>query len=175
MSAVLWFTGLSGAGKTTIAQSVQAELKKHGKKVIVIDGDAVRSTLHRHLGFSRDDIKENNRLIAELVKQKIADVDIILVPIISPFRKDRATARALLGKRFVEIYINCPLNLCAKRDTKGLYAKAAKGEMKNLIGVSQDNPYEAPLNPEIDIRTDQLSLQQSVKKILGYLKDNFGI
>lgn len=172
-AVVVWFTGLSGSGKSTIAKAVQNELEKKGKKVFVVDGDVIRNTQHRHLGFSRDDIKENNRLIAELVKQKTGEVDFVLVPIISPFRDDRSFARNLFGKRFVEIYINCPLDLCVKRDTKGLYAKAEKGEIKNLIGVSRDNPYEVPLNPELEIRTDQFSLSQSVEKVLEYIKNIF--
>ena len=130
----------------------------------------VRSTLHRHLGFSREDIRENNRLITGLIKQKIGKVDIILVPIISPFREDRKKARELIGKNFVEIFVNCPLAICQKRDVKGLYKKAQSGKLDNMIGVSPDVPYEAPQNPELEVRTDEFGLNESVEKILIFFK-----
>lgn len=167
---VIWFTGLSGAGKTTIAILVKQELEKMGKRVVLLDGDDIRVTRHRHLGFTREDIRENNRCIAELARARMAQTDFVLVPIISPYRDDRATARKAIGKHFIEVYVNCPVEMCAKRDTKGLYAKAKAGEMNNLIGVSVDMPYEAPEHPELETRSAEETPAQSVARIIAYLQ-----
>lgn len=169
LGIILWFTGLSGSGKTTIAQALQERLERDGKTVAVLDGDAVRSTAHRHLGFTREDIRENNRLVAELAKQKRSEADVILVPIISPYRADRAAARRALEPGFVEVFVNCPIDVCRKRDTKGLYGKETRGEIDNLIGVSPTMPYEVPENPEIELRTDQMTMEECVEKILKLL------
>ena len=136
IGVVLWFTGLSGSGKTTIAQALQKELERIGKTIIMLDGDAVRETRTRHLGFSREDIRENNRIIAELAKEKSAECDVVIVPIISPYREDRAMARGIVGENFLEIFIDCPLSVCEVRDAKGLYKKARAGEIENFIGMS---------------------------------------
>lgn len=167
---VIWFTGLSGSGKTAIASALQKRLEQLGERVEVVDGDVVRKTLHRHLGFSPADIHKNNHLIAGLAKDKAAVVDFVLVPIISPFKGDRDKARKLIGKNFVEIFVNCPLAVCQKRDVKGLYKKAQSGELDNMIGVSPAVPYEAPQNPDLEIRTDKLNLDGSVEKVLFFLK-----
>jgi len=169
MSKILWFTGLSGSGKTTIALELKKELEKRGKSVEVLDGDVVRNTLHKNLGFFREDIRENNRLIANLAKEKSSRFDFILIPIISPYREDREMARSIIGSSFMELFINAPLTECVKRDVKGLYKKALTGEINNLIGVSKSNPYEAPEKPDLEIKTNQLDLPKSVDIILQQL------
>lgn len=169
---VLWFTGLSGSGKTTIALLLKEKLEKLNKKVKILDGDDVRKTLHKHLGFTPEDIKENNRLILELCLDSLNDFDYILVPIISPFRESRQNARNVLNELFIEVYIKCSLEECIKRDCKGHYKKALAGEIKNFIGIAKENPYEHPHNPEITIDTEKESIEESVAKILAYLKLN---
>ena len=167
---VLWFTGLSGSGKTTIANSVCEKLKVKGKKVKIIDGDIIRDTLHKDLKFTPEDIKENNKLIALMCQESLGQWDYILVPIISPFRESRDLARKLLAPGFVEIYIKTDLNECIKRDTKGLYKKALAGSIDNFIGVSPQTPYEIPDNPEIVIDTGCEDVLTSVEKVLGYIR-----
>src|SRR3989344_9600811 len=120
-STVLWFTGLSGSGKTTIAHALEKELVKQGKKVVVLDGDVVRATFHKHLTFSRKDIRENNKLTAELSKKRMAEADVVIVPIISPYTEDRVMVRKIIGADFVEGFIDAPLEVVMKRDAKGLY------------------------------------------------------
>ena len=170
--AVLWFTGLSGSGKTAIANELKKILQAQGKSVAIIDGDDVRENEHRHLGFSREDIKENNRLVSELAKEKAGKFDIVLVPIISPYIADREMARSIVGKNFLQVFINASLETCLARDIKGLYKKAQTGEMDTLIGFSPSNPYEPPPRADIEVRTDELSLPESVEKIMVYLASN---
>jgi len=140
-----------------------------GKTVRVLDGDDVRATTNKHLGFSREDIHENNRLIAEMAKSVSKRTDFILVPIISPYRSDRAMAHRIIGSNFIEVFINTPLKVCIKRDAKGLYKKALKGEIKNFIGISKGNPYEPPKFSDVEIRTVGISLDRSVQKIFNFL------
>lgn len=166
---VLWFTGLSGSGKTTIANLVSEKLKKKGKKVIVIDGDVVRGTIHRNLKFTPEDIKENNKLIVLMCKENLGKHDYILVSVISPFQESRDFARKLLAPQFVEIYVKANLNECVKRDVKGLYKKAIDGEIKNFVGVSPQTPYEEPDNPEIITDTRNEDISTSVERVLGYI------
>src|SRR3989344_4558150 len=113
---VLWFTGLSGSGKTTIAHALEKELVKLGKRVVVLDGDVVRATFHKHLTFAREDIRENNKLTAELAKKKMAEADVVIVPIISPFRENRAMVRSIIGEHFFEIHIHTPIEICIGLD-----------------------------------------------------------
>lgn len=174
MSKVIWFTGLSGSGKTTIALALQKRLNSCGKKVFILDGDEVRSKLHKHLSFSREDIKENNRLIAMMAKEKISEFDFILVPIISPYRDDRKAARDLLGENFMELFIDASLEKCIKRDVKGLYKKVRAGELSDFIGMCESSPYERPLNPDIHLKNDQLLVEECVDKILNYLEIKSG-
>ena len=169
-SAVVWFTGLSGSGKSTIAAKLKDALEAQGKQVAAIDGDDIRKEKHAHLGFSREDIRENNRLIAELALAKAREFDIVLVPIISPYREDRAMARSIIGGCFTELFVNAPLETCIERDSKGLYKKALAGEIDNFIGISPLNPYETPETPDIEIRTDALSAEQGVEKIVRFLE-----
>jgi adenylylsulfate kinase len=164
---VLWFTGLSGSGKSTVVDILIGKIKEDGKSCVVFDGDDVRNRLHKHLGFSTEDIKENNRLIAELCRGEIGKTDFILVPIISPFRESRRAARELFGENFLEIYFNCPYKECKKRDVKGLYKKAHDGEIENFIGLHI--PYEFPENPDIEIESISEEPEESAEKILSCL------
>jgi pyruvate kinase len=168
---VLWLTGLSGSGKSALALALKAELAAAGKKVEIIDGDTVRENLNKHLGFAREDIRENDRLIAELTKSKAKEVDFVLVPVIAPFQEDRQMLREIIGPAYHEVFLNCPLEKCIERDVKGLYKKALAGEIDNFIGVSQSTPYQAPLNSDLEIRTDQLSVAEAVELVINYLKN----
>src|SRR3989338_10753765 len=141
MGYVIWFTGLSGSGKTTIAHELKNKLEDIGKSVEVIDGDVVRGNAHKHLGFSREDIHDNNTQIAELALISIRKNDFVLVPIISPYREDRKLAREIIGDQFIELFVFAPLDLCIRRDVKGLYKRALSGEIQNMIGVSSSHPY----------------------------------
>ena len=170
MGIVFWFTGLSGSGKTTLAKAFAMALEEHGKSVCIIDGDDVRSKRARPLGFSREDICENNRLIAEYAKEKSGDCDMILVPIISPYREDRGMARTIVGEHFFEVFIDCSLSVCEARDVKGLYKKARSGAIKDFIGISESNPYEKPLNPHITIETGTMSIDEGIKVFLDNLR-----
>lgn len=167
MTKILWFTGLSGSGKTTIAELLKTEFDKVGKSYCVFDGDDVRSRLHRHLGFTSENIKENNRLIIGLCKDSVDRVDYLIVPIISPFRESREEARRTFGSNFVEIYVNCSYDECKKRDVKGLYAKAEEGSLENFIGLHV--PYEPPINPELEIDSVKQSPGESLERIMKFL------
>jgi adenylylsulfate kinase len=166
---VLWFCGLSGSGKTTIANALKEELLKRGKKVSILDGDAIRDSLHRHLGFTPDDIRLNNRLISELCEKHVEDHDFVLVPIISPFRSSRAEAKAKLKDRFLEVYINSSLSTCITRDVKGLYKKALNGEIPNFIGLSKEVPFEPPLFPDVEIKTEGAEIKESVDILISHM------
>ena len=164
---VLWFTGLSGSGKTTISIALKKLLEENNKNVKILDGDVVRKKIHNNLGFSRKNIKKNNKVIAELAKNNLNNFDFILVPIISPYRQDRIMAKNIIGKYyFKELFIDAPIEECKRRDPKGLYKKAINGEIDNFIGLSTRNPYE---NPDLVVNTKQNNLQLCVSHILQYL------
>ncbi|MBI2636807.1 MAG: sulfate adenylyltransferase [Parcubacteria group bacterium] len=167
--AVLWFTGLSGSGKSTIAWELARALEAQGKRVTILDGDTIREQFRVRLGFSREDIRENNRRIAILAKEEASRFDVVLVPIISPYAEDRAMARSIVGGRFVEVFISAPLEACMARDAKGLYARAQRGEMDNLIGFSPSHPYEAPSNPDVAVKTDELTPTESARMLADFL------
>lgn len=167
---VIWFTGLSGSGKTTIAAALSEKFTKLDKKVCTIDGDEVRKTISKDLGFSRDDIRENNKRIAELAKSKIGDYDFILVPIISPHKENRAIAKEIIGNNFIELFINASLEKCQERDVKGLYRKSAAGLIANFIGVSSVNPYEYPKDSDVEINTENSTVDKNVDQIINFLK-----
>jgi len=169
--SVLWFTGLSGSGKTAIALKLKELLESRGKSVALIDGDDIRKEKHKHLGFSREDIRENNRLIANLALEREKEFDVVLVPIISPYREDRASASSIIGRGFTELFVNAPLEICIERDVKGLYKKALRGEIENFIGLSPSSPYEPPEKPDIEIKTAELNIDESVDGVLKFLKD----
>ena len=167
--ALLWFTGLSGSGKSTIAVELQKKLIKEGKMVYILDGDNVRHGLNKDLGFAEKDRIENIRRIGE-VSNLFVDAGIITITaFISPYAKDRHIVRNKLGKDFIEIYVKCSLEECEKRDPKGLYKKARAREIKDFTGIS--HPYEEPKNPELMIETDKIKVQEAVEKIYNYLKE----
>ncbi len=165
---VVWFTGLSGSGKSTISTELERELFNLGKHAYVLDGDNIRHGLNSDLGFSPKDRKENIRRIGEVAKL-FADAGLICITaFISPYRGDRDLVRQMLGPgQFIEVFVNAPMDLCERRDPKGLYAKAKAGQIKEFTGISA--PYEAPEKPEIELRTDRLSVAESVTTILEYL------
>jgi len=167
-SAVLWFTGLSGSGKSTVASAVETKLNTAGRLTTLLDGDNVRHGLCADLGFSVADRHENIRRIAHLSRLFWEANVITLVSFISPFRAERRMARKLVGADFIEVFVDAPLAVCEKRDPKGLYKKARRGEIREFTGIS--SPYEAPKNPEIILRTGEEALDASVKKVLAYLK-----
>ncbi|MCM1989266.1 adenylyl-sulfate kinase [Oceanirhabdus seepicola] len=165
---VLWFTGLSGSGKSTIAVQVEKELYKKGFVTYLLDGDNVRYGLNSNLGFSNEDREENIRRIAE-VSALFKDAGLItLVSFISPFRKSREFAKQKIGSiTFVEIYVKADVETCAKRDPKGLYKKVKKGVIKNFTGIS--SPYEEPENPDILLDTRELSVEEAANKVIKFV------
>ncbi len=167
---LLWFTGLSGSGKSTLAHAVEEELYQRGCRTYVFDGDNVRHGLCRDLGFTVDDRTENIRRIAEMAKLFVDAGVIALTAFISPIREDRQRARGLLPHGdFIEVYVDCPLEVCEARDVKGLYKKARDGEIQNFTGIS--SPYEPPLNPEIRITTANREIDDSVAEIIQALEN----
>jgi adenylyl-sulfate kinase len=165
----LWFTGLSGSGKSTITGLLVEELKKRGSKVEVLDGDIVRENLSKGLGFSKEDRDTNIRRIA-FVADLLSRNDVpVITAAISPYREIRDEARALMNGRMIEAYVKASVEECERRDVKGLYAKARAGEIKEFTGVS--DPYEPPENPELVLETEQETPEQSAQKILAYLEE----
>jgi adenylylsulfate kinase len=168
--ATLWFTGLSGSGKSTVAVALEGELLRRGHLAYRLDGDNVRLGINKNLGFSAEDRKENIRRIGEIAKLFVDTGVIALSSFISPYREDRDAVRALHeagGMDFIEVFVDCSLAEAEKRDPKGLYKKARAGEIKNFTGI--DDPYEAPSNPEITLRSDQMPLEQEVALLLDLL------
>lgn len=158
---VLWLTGLSGSGKSTIAENLERKLFEAGYFPQVLDGDNIRSGINKNLGFSVADRTENIRRIAEVARLYANSGLIVLASFISPTRQIRTLAKTIIGEEdFLEIYVNAPLEECERRDVKGLYQKARRGEIKGFTGI--DSPYEAPETPFLEIRTDQLALEKSV-------------
>ena len=169
-SVNLWFTGLSGSGKSTLAHTVEERLHLMGCRTYVFDGDNVRHGLCRDLSFSAGDRKENLRRIAEMAHLFIDAGVIALTAFISPLREDRQNVRDIIGREnFIEIYCNCPLEVCEQRDVKGLYQKARRGEIENYTGISA--PYEPPHNPDLVFDTSRQSLHDCVKGVVEHLKD----
>lgn len=164
---VLWFTGLSGSGKSTLANALDAELHGRGIKTVLLDGDNVRHGLCGDLGFSADDRHENLRRIAEVAKLMADAGLVVLTAFVSPYRSDRDRARAIVGpERFAEIYVDAPVEVCATRDVKGLYAKAQAGIITDFTGVN--SPYEAPLAPELTVASGSEPLTQSAAHVLEW-------
>ena len=167
---IIWFTGLSGSGKSTIANAFEERLNKMKVHTYLLDGDNIRHGLNKDLGFSIEDRKENIRRIAEVAKLFVDAGLIVITAFISPLKDDRNLTRSLVEKNeFIEVYVDTPLELCEQRDPKGLYKKARKGEIKEFTGI--DSPYEPPKSPEIHIKTEDLTVEESVEKIIKYLKE----
>ncbi|HAC64419.1 MAG TPA: adenylyl-sulfate kinase [Cyanothece sp. UBA12306] len=163
-----WFTGLSGAGKTTITHALEQKLREADYPLEVLDGDIVRTNLTKGLGFSKEDRDTNIRRIGFVANLLTRHGVIVLVSAISPYREIRDEVRGKIGN-FVEVFVNAPLNVCEDRDVKGLYKKARAGEIKSFTGI--DDPYEPPLNPEVECRTDLETLEESVAKVWQKLED----
>lgn len=161
---VLWFTGLSGSGKSTIAAGLEKRLFKEGFFIQVLDGDNIRTGISNNLNFSEEDRVENIRRIAEVSKLFVNAGVICLNSFVSPTKAIRQQAKSIIGEEdFIEIFVNTPLEICEQRDVKGLYAKARKGEIKNFTGI--DAPFEEPENAEIEIKTENLSIEDSVERV----------
>ncbi len=166
---ILWFTGLSGSGKSTIANAVELRLNELQKHTYLLDGDNIRMGLNIGLGFSNEDRIENIRRIGEVSKLFVDAGIIVLTAFISPFQKERDTVRSLMQEdEFIEVFIDTPLEICESRDPKGLYQKARTGEIPNFTGIS--SPYEAPSHPEIHVKTDNQSINESAEQIIDHLK-----
>jgi len=169
-SLVLWFTGLPSSGKSTLANEVEKRLISTGIRTFILDGDNVRTGLCKDLGFSEEDRAENIRRIGEVSKLFVDAGCIVLSAFVSPYRRDRDAVRDLVEDgEFVEVFVKCPVEVCEGRDVKGLYKKAREGVIKGFTGI--DDPYEEPLNAEIVIETDKISLDEGVEHIIGYLQE----
>jgi adenylylsulfate kinase len=166
----LWFTGLSGSGKTTITNELVKELLRRGSKLEVLDGDVVRENLSKGLGFSKEDRDTNVRRIAFVANLLSRNGVPVITAAISPYRAIRDEARQMMDDRFIEIYVKASVETCEERDVKGLYAKARSGEIKEFTGVS--DPYEEPENPEIVVNTEEQGPEESARQILDYLEEN---
>lgn len=170
----LWFTGLSGSGKSTLAHAVEEQLHLMGCRTYVFDGDNVRHGLCRDLGFSAPERTENLRRIAEMIRLFLDAGVISLTAFISPLESDRAMVKEIIGpENIIEVFCNCPLEICEQRDVKGLYKKARAGEIPNYTGISA--PYERPLSPDIDIDTGTLPLRECVNRVVSVLRERWVI
>ena len=168
---VIWFTGLSGSGKSTVANQVAAHLHQSGRITYVLDGDNIRHGLNKNLGFSPEDRQENIRRIGEVAKL-FADAGLITTTaFISPYRQDRDAVRDIMPPdRFIEVFVDCPLEVCENRDPKGLYKKARAGELKGFTGI--DAPYEAPQSPELVVNTNELDVAGCTEQVIAYLMEH---
>ena len=173
-SKVVWLTGLSGSGKSTIAQALEKKLLGAGIFSKVLDGDNIRTGINNNLGFSLEDRRENIRRIAEVAKLFLENGVLTICSFISPTKKIRDFAKHIIGENdFIEIYVNAPIETCEKRDVKGLYKKARNGEIKNFTGIG--SPYEAPENPILEINTAAENLEESVNRVFDFLIDDIKI
>ena len=163
----VWLTGLSGAGKSTISVELEQQLFAKNIHTYTLDGDILRTGLNKDLSFTEEARKENIRRTGEVAKLFVDSGTVVIAAFISPFAADRKIVRELLEDEFVEVFVNCPLEICEQRDVKGLYKKARKGELKNFTGI--DSPYEKPEKPEIILNTHQQNLQQCVQQIIEYI------
>ena len=165
---VLWFTGLSGSGKSTLANKVYEELKINGTKIEKLDGDVVRENLTKDLGFSPEDRDENIGRIGFVSNLLSKNGIVVLASFISPYARQRESLRESV-ENYIEVFVNAPLEVCEKRDVKGLYKKARAGKIPLFTGIT--DPYEAPIDPDIEVRTDKLSADECVNQIISYLKE----
>jgi len=171
---VIWMIGLSGSGKSTLATGLENQLHKKGFYTMLLDGDNLRTGVNKNLCFSEDDRRENIRRSAEVAKLFANNATVTICSLISPTEQVRQNAKNIIGNKYFEVFINCPLEVCEQRDVKGLYAKARRGEIKNFTGI--DSPFENPANPDVEVRTDLLSLDESldilIKKIIPRIELN---
>lgn len=168
---VVWFTGLSGSGKSTLANALEAKLYELDFHTYLLDGDNVRYALNKDLGFDESSRVENIRRIGEVAKLFVDSGTVVLTAFISPFMKDRQIVRDLVeDDEFIEIFVDTPLEVCEKRDPKGLYKKARKGEIKNFTGI--DSPYEKPINPDMHVQNSETEIDENIDKIVKYLQEN---
>lgn len=170
---VIWLTGMSASGKSTIANAVEARLNDMGIHTYILDGDNVRAGLNSNLGFTDEDRKENIRRIGEVAKLFTDSGIVVLTAFISPFKEDREQAREILGDMFHEVHVDADLATCESRDPKGLYKKARAGEIPNFTGI--DSPYEAPDNPELKINTSKMDLDMCAEIVTNYIKEKVAI
>ncbi len=167
-SKVIWFTGLSGSGKSTLASALEGQLHANGIHTYILDGDNVRTGLNKDLDFTEEGRVENIRRIGEVAKLFVDAGVVVLTAFVSPFKQDRDTVRQLVGpSKFIEVFVDCPLEVCEQRDVKGLYKKARAGEISNFTGIS--SPFEAPENADIRIRTDKMTIEQGVEELLSFI------
>lgn len=168
-SFVLWLTGLSGAGKSTLANALEVALFEAGIHTYLLDGDNLRMGINRNLGFSAEDRSENIRRVGEVAKLFVDAGMVIITAVISPLEEDRRKARASFQDgEFIEVFVDCPIDVCKERDPKGLYKKALEGEIKNFTGI--DSPYERPVEPEMTVRTDLYEVSELVEQVMEQLK-----
>ena len=171
MGTVIWFTGLSGSGKTTIASKLKIILEMYEKSVFLLDGDVARSTINKHLGFTRSDVRENNYRIACFAKEKIKEFDFVLACVMSPFKEDRERAKSVIGnENILEIFVNASIEECIKRDVKGLYKKALAGEIDNMVGIDPTKPYQIPEEPHLEMNTMFHSSDENIEQLISFLK-----
>ncbi len=161
---VIWMVGLSGSGKSTLATGLENKLHQLGHHTMLLDGDNLRIGVNNNLGFSEGDRLENIRRAAEVSKLFAINGTVTICSFISPTEEVRALARSIIGDQYCEVFVSCPLEVCEQRDVKGLYAKARKGEIKNFTGI--DAPFEAPKSPAIEIKTDQMTLEESLELLI---------
>ena len=171
---LIWFTGLSGSGKSTLANLVEIALHQKGASTYILDGDNIRQGINKDLSFSPKDRSENIRRIAEISSLMLDAGILTLAAFVSPYIKDRERVKQIVGaENFIEIYVNTSIEECERRDVKGLYKKARKGEIRNMTGISA--PYEAPVNPDFELITDGKSIAESVNSILNYLNQRLNL
>ncbi|MFM7016607.1 MAG: adenylyl-sulfate kinase [Bacteroidota bacterium] len=171
---IIWLTGLSGSGKSTIADQLEQLLFENGFKTYLLDGDNIRHGLNKNIDFTEEGRKENIRRIGEVAKLFVDAGIIVITAFISPFKEDRNSVRALLDAGvFVEVFVDCSLEVCEQRDVKGLYAKARKGEIPNFTGIS--SPFESPENPEVHVHSDQSSVEDCVNSIYRFIKEKIAL
>lgn len=168
---VLWFTGLSGAGKSTLAENLLDYLKAENVSARIIDGDDIRNEFHKQLGFTPEDITENNYLIAELCRKYQKDYQFLLVAVIAPFSQVRHEVRQKIGEKYREIYVKASLDEVIRRDVKGLYKRALKGEISNFVGVDANVPYEEPQAADLVLDTAQETIDVSLNKLIQFVKE----
>ena len=173
-SFLIWFTGLSGSGKSTIANVVEQELHKKGVKTYTLDGDNIRKRINNDLTFTPEDRTENIRRIAEISNLMVDAGLVVLAAFVSPYKKDREDIRSIVKDvNFVEVFISTSLEECERRDVKGLYKRARTGEIKNMTGIS--SPYEAPDKPDIEIKTEEVTIKDAVDRIVNYINPKLKI